>query len=107
MNDIDYWKECISQGADECGLVMTEEQLTDLSEAASSGHEHYGMAFYSPPSYERYDEIEREWKAKYDALRKEFDAYIGSSETAVKNLGRIHRDANVSIEPHGEVRRWS
>lgn len=66
---MDYWKECISIAAEECGLTLTDEQLDALASSAQAGHEHYGMAFYSPPSSDRYDQIEREWKAKLDANR--------------------------------------
>lgn len=27
MSTADYWKECIGIAADECGLVLTDEQL--------------------------------------------------------------------------------
>ena len=42
---MDYWKECISIAADECGLVLTEEQLECLADSVEGGHENYGMAF--------------------------------------------------------------
>ena len=100
---IDYWKECLSIGADECGLRVTEEQLTALAESAAGGHEHYGMAFYSPPSSDRLNDIEREWKAKYAALKSEFDAYRGNAESAVKKALNQRSDASVSIEKYGEV----
>lgn len=106
MTDLNYWKECISIAADECDLSMTEEQLSYLSCAASSGHEHYSMAFYSPPASDHLNEIEREWKRKYDELQNEFDKYKGNAETAVKRALRQHFDANVSIGEHGEVTRY-
>lgn len=60
METIDYWKECVSLGADECGLQLTEEQLKCISESVESGHENYGMAYYSPPSGDRISSVERE-----------------------------------------------
>jgi hypothetical protein len=48
--ELDYWKECLGIAADECGLSLTDDQLTELAEGAMGGHDHYGMAFYSPPS---------------------------------------------------------
>lgn len=42
---MEYWKECISIAADECGLVLTEEQLECLASSVEGGHENYGMAF--------------------------------------------------------------
>lgn len=105
MSDLEYWKECISIAAEECDLSLTTEQLDALADSASSGHEHYGMAFYSPPSSERISDIEDEWKRKLVALQAEFDAYRGDAETAVKRALRQHSDANVSIGRHGEVLR--
>ena len=103
MSDQEYWRECISQASDDCDLKLTDEQLTYLAEAASGGHECYGMAFYSPPASDRYAEIEREWERKFKALQAEFDRYQGNAETAVKQALRQHRDASVSIGEYGEV----
>lgn len=102
---LEFWKDCIAEGADSCGLVLTAEQETALAESAMGGHECYGMAFYSPPASDRYSQIEREWKAKHDALQREFDAYRGNAETAVKQALRQPRDAIVSIGEYGEVKR--
>lgn len=105
MNDLDYWKECISIAAEECGLDLTNEQLNELAEGVSGGHEHYGMAFYSPPPSERISDIEDEWKRKLASLQAEFDAYRTDAETAVKRALRQHSDTNISIGKHGEVLR--
>ena len=58
----DYWQECIAIAAEECDLKLTPEQLDYLAGAAENGHEHYGMAFYSPPPSERMSQIEDGWK---------------------------------------------
>jgi hypothetical protein len=100
-----YWKECISTAAEECDLTLTGEQLDYLAGAAENGHEHYGMAFYSPPPSERLNEIEAGWKRRLQALQAEFDAYRGHAETAVKQALRVHRDDPVTIHEHGEVLR--
>lgn len=105
MTDLDYWEECISQATDGCDLTLTSEQLTCLAEAVSGGHECYGMAFYSPPDSDRYDDIDREWKQKFKALQAEFDAYRCNAETAVKQALLQHRETNVSIGEYGEVLR--
>lgn len=55
-----------------------------LAGAASSAHEHYDMAFYSPPASDRLSEIEREWKAKLKAEQDRFDKYRDNAETAPK-----------------------
>jgi len=105
MTHLDYWKECLAIAAEECGLSLSDDHLTELAEGVMGGHEHYGMAFYSPPSSDRISVIENEWKAKYNALQKEFDAYRGNAETAVKKALRQYSDSNVSIGEHGEVFR--
>jgi hypothetical protein len=101
----DYWQECMAIAAEECDLKLTPEQLDCLAGGAEGGHEHYGMAFYSPPWSDRMGDIEAEWKAKLKRLQAEFDAYKGHAETAVKQALRVHRDDHVTIEPHGEVLR--
>jgi len=103
MNTREYWKECISISADECGLSLTDEQLECLASSAEGGHENYGMAFYSPPASDRMNEIEREWKMKHAALQREFDIFRGNAETAIKKALRQRSDANVSIGEYGEV----
>lgn len=105
MSELEYWKECISIAADECGLKLTDDQIAALAESVQGGHENYGMAFYTPPPSDCYDRIEREWKAKYEALRRDFDAYRNNAETAVKKALRQYDDANVSIGERGEVFR--
>lgn len=102
----DYWQECIAIAAEECDLTLTPEQLDYLASSAESGHDHYGMAFYSPPASDRLEQIEREWEAKYKELKKQFDKYQGDAELAVKIALRQHRDAHVSIGEYGEVRRY-
>lgn len=103
MTGKEYWEECISQAADECDLELTDDQLSCLADAASEGHECYGMAFHSPPSSERYAEIEREWERKYKDLEKTLSKYQRDAETAVKQALRVHSDANISIGEYGEV----
>ena len=105
MDSLDYWKECISLGADECGAVLTERQIHEIAESVKGGHECYDMAFYSPPASDRYSQIEREWKAKLEAKQAEFDAYRNNAETAVKKALRQHSDAQVTIGEYGEVLR--
>lgn len=101
----DYWKECISIASEECDLKMTPEQLTYLADAVEGGHEHYGMAFYSPPPSDRLSDIEREWKAKLKAQQDEHERYVHNAETAVKQALRVHRDDQVTIGSYGEVLR--
>lgn len=105
MSAFDYWKECISLAADECGLSLTGEQLECLASSAETGHDNYGMAFYSPPASDRISEIEREWKEKVARGEANADRYRVNAETAIKQALRQRSDANVSIGEYGEVFR--
>ena len=99
----DYWQECMAIAAEECDLELTPEQLDCLASSAENGHEHYGMAFYSPPPSERLNEIEEGWKNKLKALQVEFDAYREDAEVAVKRALRVQPDCRVTIGEHAEV----
>lgn len=101
----DYYAEGLSQSFDEHGVTATREQIQAIAEDLLVCIEHQGMAFYEPPASDRIGDIEREWKAKYAALQKEFDDYRGNAEKAVKCALRQHDDANVSIGKYGEVHR--
>jgi len=102
MTTLDYWKDTLSDAAQQCGLTLTDEQLTCLADAAEGSHENYGMAFYSPPSTDRISDIEREWKAKVEAKER----YRTNAETAVKRALHQRSDAFVSIGEYGEVFRY-
>ncbi|RQC90028.1 hypothetical protein [Pseudomonas aeruginosa] len=101
----DYYAECLSEAFDSAGLEATREQINEIARDVELAVEHQGMAFYEPPPSDRYNEIEREWKARYEALQKEFERYTQNAETAVRRALRQHRDANVSIGKYGEVHR--
>jgi len=105
MTVLEYWKECLAHAADEGGFTLTDEQLSQLAEGCVGGHENYGMAFYSPPPSDRLNEIDRAWKAKYEALEKEFETYRHGAETAIKRAlpKRTYPDSNVGITNEGEV----
>ena len=105
MTTTDFWKECISIAAEECGLAITAEQLAVIAESVEGGHANYGMAFYSPPDHERMDDIEKEWKAKLKAKDKEMETYRNNAETAIKKALNQYTDASVSIGEYGEVFR--
>lgn len=99
-----YWIECVSIAAEECGATLTREQIAAIAGDVQSGHENYGMAFYSPPASDRYSQIESEWKSKYAELQREFDAFRRNAEGAVKQALRCRPDDNISIHEYGEVR---
>jgi len=105
VKPIDYWKESLAEAAEECGLKLTDEQLTCLAEAAEGSHEHYGMAFYSPPWTDRISEIEREWETKLKAKDRELERYRTNAEAAVRQALGQYSDSQISIGEHGEVFR--
>jgi hypothetical protein len=102
MTTLDYWKETLSQAAEECGLTLTEEQLTCLADAAEGSHENYGMAFYSPPDSDRIADIERGWKAKVEAAEASAERYRSDF---VRNICMRHRvePSQVTLEGNGEA----
>jgi molecular chaperone GrpE (heat shock protein) len=105
MKAFDYWLEGVAQSLEEHGVTATEEQAQAVATDVQSAHDNYGMAFYSPPSSDRYAAIERDWKEKLRRLQAEFDAYRNNAETAVKVALRQASDASVSIGEYGEVLR--
>ena len=40
---MEYWKESISSAAEDCGLIMTDEQLTYMAEAMKGSHDCYSL----------------------------------------------------------------
>ncbi|MGV8671321.1 hypothetical protein, partial [Pseudomonas aeruginosa] len=69
----DYYAECLSEAFDSAGLEATREQIAAIAQDVELAVEHQGMAFYEPPPSDRYNEIERDWKTKNEALQKEFE----------------------------------
>jgi hypothetical protein len=102
----DYWADCLSEAALECGAILTAEQLSNMASAVRISHENYGMAFYSPPPSDRLHAIKREEAAKLTQLQAEFDAYRNNAEAAIKRALRQDSRANVTIGKGGEVTRW-
>lgn len=88
MSKIDYWLECLSQAAEEAGIVLDPQILKVLAKAAEDGHDHYSMAFYTPSSSEIYqpkiDELKQEL-AKEQAKR--FCGNCNGSGVIYENFG--------------------
>jgi len=110
MGKADYYEEAFMIAMEEAGCFhlvdqMTQQQRKDVGAGIAGSVKHEGQAFYTPPASDRYSQIEREWKAKYDSLKAEYDRY---QETAGKTLGRVlrqHRDDHVFMTDDGEVFR--
>lgn len=101
----EFWIEVAAEAIEAAGVVATEDQIKEIAATVQCAHENYGMAFYSPPSSDRVSSIEREWKAKLDALQREFDSYRGGAEKAVRVALRQRHDEAVSIHSDGSVFR--
>lgn len=99
----DYWYECIAQAAEECDLTLMDDQLECLADAAKSAHEHYGQAFYSPPSCDYATSVEREWKAKYAELERRLRDQQDRTDIAVRRLCRLDETAIINIDQYGNV----
>lgn len=105
MSKLEYYAEGLGESFEQHGVTATQEQITNIAADVLVCVEHEGMAFYTPPASERLEQIEGEWRKKYEALQREFDTYRGNAETAVKQALRQYSDASVSIGEHGEVLR--
>ena len=102
----DYWEEAISTAAYECGLTLTPEQLACLAEAAERAHDHYGMAFYSPPASDRFTDLEQEFAKKLKEKEQELERYRNDAEDAVRRALRLRPDTHISVGRRGEVFRY-
>jgi len=99
----DYWEECIAIAADEVALVLTDEQLKGLAEAAENGHECYGMTFYNPPARDYYSGVEDDLRKKIKDLQKELDEYREGASIAVRRAGKIGYGYGVNVHKDGSV----
>lgn len=100
---VDYWMECIAEAAQECDADLTESQLECIAESVAMGHECYGMAFYTPPPSDRIAEVEREWKKKYDKLKKRFDDFMERYDKGIRNLAGLRKGAHYDVHEDGEI----
>ncbi len=102
MSDYSYWEECVAEAAHECGVVLTKEQLESIASSVQSSHDNYGMAFYSPPSSDRFLEIEREHKKEIkrmeDEHRRELDSYKEQAEDTIRLTRNLLYRAREELE---------
>ena len=74
---MDYWIECVSIGAEECGAELTMDQIKCIAESVAGGHDNYGMAFGYDAIRGESDEAKELKKLKAEIEKKE--AYMAST----------------------------
>ena len=72
-------------------------QLGCLAESVEGCHENYGLAFYVPSSGDRASATASEWMAKYESIDRDFAAYLGAAERAVKIALRQSDDGRILL----------
>ena len=106
----EYWEESVSYAFDALGKydvwnMLTREQQKEIGEALVTSHENYGMAHYSPPASDRFNDMERQWQQRLDEERDRTEAARKGAEIALRRVLRVHRDDPVSFTDAGEVYR--
>lgn len=103
MTRREYWVECLSQSADDCGAKLTQEQIEFMAEEIESAHENYDMAFYSPTPSDSIKRIESEKDMIIKKLQNQLEQYEKNAERAVKRALDMHPNENISIHEYGRV----
>ena len=103
MSPTEYWKECLSEAAEECGAELAQEQIEYLANAIKGDYENYDQAFHLPPASDRIAEIEREFSTR---LKAEADKTERMRRDFVKNvcLRRGCQPVDVILEEDGYAR---
>lgn len=96
-----YYSEAIADALHDLDIESTTSQVEYIAEAVVGYMEHESLAFYSPPSSERINAIESEWKKKYEDLQKLMDERIEAHETAIKRAYKIGKDSDISVDKYG------
>ena len=99
---MDYWKECISMAADECGLVLTDEQLECLAGSVEVGHESYGMAFGHDSIPNPMSSEVEQLKAQIKKLEKQHEAQLYGIKKGVATRRNVSLH-DVHIEDDGHI----
>lgn len=72
MTPTEYYEECISEAAEECGAALTSDQVKAIAEAVEGAAAGISQAFgWDIASANRSAEIEKERRAGWDAVQKE------------------------------------
>ena len=72
MTPTQYYEECVSEAAEECGAALTSEQITYIAEAVEGAAGGISQAFgWDVASANRSTEIERERQAGWRAAQEE------------------------------------
>lgn len=94
MTPADYWEECISNAAQECGVKLTREQLWTIADAAMHGHDHYGHAFPEPAPEARFIEMQQRVEKDIERHRKEIADHEAQNRSSAGERLRYHAEAS-------------
>jgi hypothetical protein len=87
-----YWEDCISEAADECGLVMTNKQLMFMVSAVEGSHKNYGLATgrdcIPDPRDTEIKELKQKYEKELEYKEKGFEANIRKWEDHSHTLKR-------------------
>jgi len=99
---MDYWEECVSEACDDCGLIITKEQIECIAGWVEGAHENYGMAHGYECIPNPMESEVKSLKMQIEKLEEKHENKIYGVKKGVamrRNVG-VH---NVHIEDDGHV----
>lgn len=86
----DYWRECLVDSAESNGVALTPEQAIAMAWDVERAHDLYGQYHYTPPWSDRFEEIERGYKAKVAELERGLRDMRHTAEGALQRALGVH-----------------
>jgi hypothetical protein len=101
---LNYWMETVQNSLTESGIYATREQIEQIASDVQCSHENYGLAFHSPSSNDRYEDIQREYEKKIADLKNENNKLQVAAKTAVSRiLNHKYDPSKIIIDERGDV----
>lgn len=100
---MNLWEGCILDAAGECGVTLTDEQLTHIAEAVAGMHDNYYTAGYSPPSESGPSFRERELEAALESARRELNEYRSNVQAGLRNTFGMEHRTFAEFDRHGNI----
>jgi hypothetical protein len=105
MDAQEYWIECVSIAADECGATLTKEQIACIADSVQGGHENYGLAFYTPPASESpYAREATELRKELRAEREKITCRACNGTGAITTYGGTFQSTSSCWKCNGQGR---